>query len=207
VTVILDGENAWEWYRQDNDAKEFLNSLYRKLTELFHRGRLTTVTMTEYIHGNAKRGVAQHPISSMQKIDWLFAGSWINANFDTWIGEKHKNQAWEYLKQAREDLEQSGIPMPTSFDGMPPQGTKEWFASQAWEELFAAEGSDWFWWYGTRLQVPGGTKPFDRAFIRHLENVYQFAKQAGGTMPERKFLPIVRDKQEGKLQGSMKRND
>ena len=90
LTVILDGENAWEWYRQDNDGKEFLHALYRKLSALYDTKQIISVTMTEYMQGNPKRGIAPHPISSMRKLDWLYPGSWINANFDTWIGEEGK---------------------------------------------------------------------------------------------------------------------
>jgi hypothetical protein len=69
----------------------------------------------------------------------------------------------------------------------------EWFAQKAWDSLFAAEGSDWFWWYGTDQTAPAGDKPFDLAFITHIENIYAFAKKAGGTMPNRSFEPIIRD--------------
>ncbi len=52
LTVILDGENAWEWYRYDNDGKDFQNALYRKLTGLFETRQVITTTVTEYINGN-----------------------------------------------------------------------------------------------------------------------------------------------------------
>lgn len=204
VSVILDGENAWEWYRHDNDGKEFLQSLYKSLTKLYHERKLITVTMDEYIHGNSERGVPAHPISSMREIEWLYPGSWISGNFDTWIGNDEKNKAWEYLLVARNDLENSGVKQPEPRINTPDVGSKEWFAYKAWDEMYAAEGSDWFWWYGTRMRVPGGTKPFDIAFRRHLSNVYHFAKLAGGRMPERTFEPIVAEiKKDMKTQGTM----
>ena len=43
LTVILDGENAWESYRYDNDGKEFLNALYGKLTQLYESNQVKTV--------------------------------------------------------------------------------------------------------------------------------------------------------------------
>lgn len=190
LTVILDGENAWEWYRQDNDGKEFLHSLYRQLNELYESKRVVCVTMTEYIHGNKSRSISQHPIGSMKTLDTLYPGSWINANYDTWIGNLEKNRAWEYLLTARNDVRDSGIKCPDPLKPVPKRQTKQWFAYQAWEELYAAEGSDWFWWYGTQQYVPGGTKPFDAAFINHLKNIYKFAKLAGAKMPNREFLPI-----------------
>ena len=35
-------------------------------------------------------------------LDHIFPGSWINANFDVWIGAEEDNQAWEYLLRARQ---------------------------------------------------------------------------------------------------------
>ena len=193
LTVILDGENAWEWYRLDNDGKEFQNALYRKLSKLHEIQQVTTVTMSEYLAGNEARGIPAHPASGMRKLEWLWPGSWINANYDTWIGEDEENKAWEFLLTARKDLEHSGLAAPAP-DGAPSKkGTKSWYAYRAWESLYAAEGSDWFWWYGTDQTAPAGDKPFDLAYITHLNNIYLFAKKAGGKMPARRFEPIIRD--------------
>ena len=190
LTVILDGENAWEWYRQDNDGKEFMHALYRKLSALYDTRQIISVTMTEYMQGNPERGVAAHPIASMRKLDWLYPGSWINANFDTWIGEEGQNRAWSYLLTARQDLEHSGLHQPDPIASEPAFGTKEDLAYKAWEEMYAAEGSDWFWWYATAQTAPAGDKPFDVAYTTHLRNIYSFAIQAGGTMPQREFRGI-----------------
>ncbi len=191
LTVILDGENAWEWYRRDNDAKDFLHALYRKLTKLHTSKQIVTVTMSEYIHGNPKRGIVSHPVESMRKLDWLYPGSWINANYDTWIGEDEENRAWNYLLTARQDLEQSGLKQPKPTDPEPKINTKKWYAYKTWEAMYAAEGSDWFWWYGTDQNAPAGDKPFDIAFITHLRNLYTFGEKAGGKFPKREFNPII----------------
>jgi len=205
LTVILDGENAWEWYRLDNDAKEFLHALYRKLSALYETKQIVSVTMSEYIGGNSKRGVAAHPISSMRKLEWLYPGSWINANYDTWIGEDEENRAWNYLLAARQDLEQSGLAQPDPKSPEPAAGSRQYLAYKAWEEMYAAEGSDWFWWYGTDQTAPAGDKPFDIAYITHLKNIYAFARQAGGRMPEREFKEIIVDHTESirRSQGAM----
>ncbi len=206
LTVVLDGENAWEWYRYDNDGKEFLHSLYGDLSELSSSRRLLTVTMSEYITGNIARGVPPHPVSSMRPIEGLFPGSWINANFDTWIGRVEKNRAWEYLGTARNDLEQSGVPRPLAGEPAPEEGSEQWFAWRAWEELYAAEGSDWFWWYGTNQGSPSVVAPFDKAFLTHVRNIYHFARHAKGVMPQRDFEPIASVRaEEGVTQGSMVR--
>lgn len=191
LTVILDGENAWEWYRFDHDGKVFQNALYRKLSALYETRQVVTTTVTEYLRGNPHRAIPAHPIETLQKIEWLWPGSWINANYDTWIGEEEKNKGWKYLLTARKDLEASGLPQPEPKKDPPREKTKSWYAFRAWESMYAAEGSDWFWWYGTDQNTPAGEKPFDIAFITHLQNVYKFVRLAGGKMPRREFHPIV----------------
>jgi alpha-amylase/alpha-mannosidase (GH57 family) len=193
ITVILDGENAWEWYRHDVDGKRFLNALYRKLTVLHKHGLVTSTTMSEYIAGNAVRGVPAHPVESQPAMEWLWPGSWINANYDTWIGEREENTAWEYLLQARGDLQRSGVSRPDPQKDPPRKASRAWNAYMAWEELYAAEGSDWFWWYGADQIAPAGDKPFDQGYIAHLKNLYRFAVLAGGRMPARAFTPIIHD--------------
>ena len=191
LTVILDGENAWEWYRHDNDGKEFQNALYRKLSKLYETQQVVTSTVTEYVKGNPLRGIPPHPVESLPKIEWLAPGSWINANYDTWIGEDEENRAWEYLLAARKDLDASGLRQPDAKSKVPKKGTKAWYAFKAWESMYAAEGSDWFWWYGTDQNAPAGDRPFDQGYITHLKNIYRFAKLAGGKIPSRTFSPII----------------
>jgi alpha-amylase/alpha-mannosidase (GH57 family) len=191
VTVILDGENAWEWYRQDEDAKEFLHAFYRKLTALARDRQVMTVTTTEYLTGNPTRGVPAHPMDTLPAMEELWPGSWINGNYDTWIGEAEENRAWEYLLRARTDLAAMGIPQPDPAAERPAAGTRAWNAWMAWEAMYAAEGSDWFWWYGADQSAPAGDQPFDVAFRTHLENVYRFAQAAGGRIASPGFDPII----------------
>ncbi|HXG37802.1 MAG TPA: carbohydrate-binding module family 20 domain-containing protein [Bacteroidota bacterium] len=193
LSVILDGENAWEWYRYDHDGKGFQNALYRKLSKLYETRQVVTVTMTEYLQGNPNRGVPAHPIDTLPKLEWLWPGSWINANYDTWIGQEEKNRAWEYLLTARQDLAKSGIKPPDPKARVPKRNSKSWFAFRAWESLYAAEGSDWFWWYGTSLSQLPGDKPFDRGFVSLINSVYKFAKLAKAKMPKREF-PLITDR-------------
>ncbi|HLP16572.1 MAG TPA: carbohydrate-binding module family 20 domain-containing protein [Bacteroidota bacterium] len=208
LTVILDGENAWEWYEKDNDGKEFLHALYRKLNALYATRQIVTVTMSEYIHGNPLRAVAAHPVEMMKKLDWLYPGSWINANYDTWIGEDEENRAWTYLLQARQDLASSGIKQPDPKAKEPKPKTKKWYGYKAWEAMYAAEGSDWFWWYGTDQNAPAGDKPFDIAFITHLKNLYAFGNLAGGTFPARVYKQIITTHEAApeRAQGTMARS-
>ena len=193
VTVILDGENAWEWYRQDIDGKEFLSSLYQKLSKAYSNHSIITTSTSEYLIGSSVRGIKPHPIGGLPKMERLWPGSWINGNFDTWIGEPEENRAWEYLLRTRQDLEKSGVARPDPQKNAPKPGTKAWHAYNAWEEMYAAEGSDWFWWFGNDQNAPGGDRPFDNAFRTHLANVYKFAELAGGDISSPGFDPIVRD--------------
>lgn len=192
LTVILDGENAWEWYRKDIDGKDFLNALYRKLSKLYDTRQIVTTTMSEYLMGNPRRGIAAHRVQTLPAMKSLWPGSWINANYDTWIGEPEENKAWEYLRQARQDLEKSGLAQPNPKLNPPKKNSKAYFAYMAYEAMYAAEGSDWFWWYGADQSAPAGDKPFDDAFRIHLTNVYKFAEQAGARIKPPAFDPIIR---------------
>jgi hypothetical protein len=147
----------------------------------------------EYLQGNAGRKVPAHPVQDQPGMRWLWPGSWINGNYDTWIGEPEENRAWEYLGQARKDLQQSGIPQPDPSMDPPAKASRAWYGYQAWEEMYAAEGSDWFWWYGDDQTAPGGDKPFDTAFLTHLRNMYDFASKAGSPIKARAFEPIIKD--------------
>jgi hypothetical protein len=154
-------------------------------------GRIITTSTTEYLAGNDVRGIPSHPMETLPSMEELWPGSWINANFDTWIGERVENHAWEYLRIAREDLGASGLPAPDGRWGSPRQGTKAWYAYKAWEAIYAAEGSDWFWWYGADQTAPAGEEPFDLAFRAHLKNTYRFARLAGARMPERSIESLM----------------
>ncbi|MBE3598556.1 MAG: hypothetical protein IMX02_07070 [Limnochordaceae bacterium] len=59
--------------------------------------------------------------------------------------------------------------------------------SAARQELYAAEGSDWFWWYGAD-QDSGNDAGFDELFRTHLRNVYA---ALGEPVPDYLALPII----------------
>lgn len=190
LTVILDGENAWEWYRHDLDAKKFLNGLYTRLTELRREGFITCVTPTEYFQGNPLRNIPPHPVESLTEITELWPGSWINANFDTWVGEPEENSAWEYLLKTRQALDMSRLPQP---DPRAPMEKSMQGAAiyRAYESMYAAEGSDWFWWYGADQSAPAGDRPFEQAFLSHLRAVYKHINEAGVAVAVPEFAPIL----------------
>ncbi len=163
VSIILDGENAWEYY--DNDGKEFLHALY---TQLSAATDIKTVTPSEYL--------AKYPATA--RIDKLWAGSWINANFDTWIGEDEENTAWTYLAEARNTL-QKYITGVREID----RASLE----RARELMYTAEGSDWFWWYG-KDQDSGDDASFDAMYRNTLIDLYKTLK---ADAPEYLFVPII----------------
>lgn len=144
VTVLLDGENAWEYY--DNDGKAFLNGMYQGLSD---SETLVTVTPSEYL---AMTGTPQ-------ALDELWPGSWINPTFNTWIGEEEENLAWTYLLQMRQDVQEASKELD------------EAVLAQVMELVYIAEGSDWFWWYGAD-QNSGLDSSFDEQFRLYLEQIY-----------------------------------
>jgi alpha-amylase/alpha-mannosidase (GH57 family) len=163
VSVILDGENAWEYY--ENDGKEFLNSLYGLLSS---DPLIKTVTPTEFL--------AMAP--EQPKIDDLWAGSWINHDFSTWIGEDEENRGWEYLATTRELL--------AKYENGVRQTTPE-ALQQAFTYMYIAEGSDWFWWYGSD-QNSGNDEAFDQQFRDTLRQVYV---ALGEEVPDYLSVPVI----------------
>jgi alpha-amylase/alpha-mannosidase (GH57 family) len=162
VPLILDGENAWETFGDGGEA--FLECLYRGVKE--RSGALESVTAEEYFHRCPPR----------RTLSRLHSGSWICSNFDIWIGEEEENTAWNRLGEVRQYFEDRR------------GGVSESVAEAALEEIYAAEGSDWFWWYGPDFSTENDAL-FDELFRRHLQNVYRIC---GDEPPEVLFRPISR---------------
>jgi alpha-amylase/alpha-mannosidase (GH57 family) len=164
VSVILDGENAWENY--DNDGKAFLNALYRKLSE---SDTIRTVTPSEYM--------AMFP--DQRSIQTLWGGCWFSPDFATWIGEPEETAAWNYLGRTRAALAQ--------YDFYKKKTTTPEKLAQALDYMYLAEGSDWFWWYGSD-QDSGDDAYFDRSFRVLLTGVYT---SLGVPAPDFLRAPII----------------
>jgi hypothetical protein len=60
--------------------------------------------------------------------------------------------------------------------------------AQAMEEIYIAEGSDWFWWFGDE-HSSANQDDFDDLFRYHLRTVYEII---GEDPPEELFVPIRR---------------
>ena len=151
IPIILDGENPWEHYH--DGGERFLSLLYHAFSgQGFQAGegvRIATATFTS----------ALEAVPPTQHLDRLHSGSWINQDFKIWIGHPEDNRGWDLLQHTRMRL---AAITPT----LPPEQ-----AEAAWEELYAAEGSDWFWWYGDDFDTDY-KQEFDRLFRTHLRNAW-----------------------------------
>jgi alpha-amylase/alpha-mannosidase (GH57 family) len=160
VSVILDGENAWEYYPKS--GREFLRRFYDALQ---HENDLEAVTVSEAIERHRN-------VSTLSSI---VPGSWINANFNVWIGAPEDNRAWDYLHHAREFYTQNAA------------RATEAQRKLAFEEILIAEGSDWNWWYGPEHHS-ANDQDFDELYRKHLSNVYQ---ALGAAPPDYLSQPIT----------------
>lgn len=166
VSIILDGENCWEYYR--NDGLDFLNILYERLSNEEKNGLITT-TVSEYLE--------KFPPSAQKEaeLNGIFPGSWINGNFGIWIGHPEDNQAWDYLNDTRKFLASR-----TPKEHIPKN------IQDAWNEIYIAEGSDWNWWYGADHSSMNDAE-FDQLFRAHLINVYRLLNEK---VPDNLYLSI-----------------
>ncbi|MGD0089530.1 MAG: glycoside hydrolase family 57 protein, partial [Planctomycetota bacterium] len=172
VPVILDGENCWEHYPEQ--GLKFLRSLYARLESLEHG--VQAVRISDFLES--------HPPT--RQLETLFSGSWINHDFYIWVGHAEDRRAWEYVYRVREDLVaatkaqqaqlpgSAGVPPATKAGGTPALPGAG--LARAWEELYIAEGSDWYWWYGDD-RTSGNDDAFDNLFRLHLKNAYKFLGQ------------------------------
>lgn len=164
VSIILDGENAWEWY--ENDGKEFLHSLYRKLSDAED---IKTITPSEYLK----------LFPEQKELKLLWPGCWFSPDFDTWIGEPEENVAWDYLFKVRNFL--------AEYDIYRRRTASDEAIARAQDYIYLAEGSDWFWWYGSD-QDSGQDEYFDYSFRSLLKEVY---RALGETPPPFLDAPII----------------
>ncbi|SHH45807.1 glucodextranase DOMON-like domain-containing protein [Thermosipho atlanticus] len=146
ITIALDGENAWEHY--PNNGNDFRKLLYKKLSE---DPLINLVTPSQYLK--------EHKVTN--ELTTLAKGSWAGGSLDTWIGEKEENEAWDRLSKAREillskvDIQKNNL---------------------ARHVLYAAEGSDWFWWYGADQDAGNNEVLFDQQFKNLLIKMYKLAR-------------------------------
>jgi alpha-amylase/alpha-mannosidase (GH57 family) len=161
VTVALDGENPWEHYEGSGEA--FLDELYARLSAPDAPVRCV-LPRDELL-----------PEPPRARLSRIHSGSWIDACYRIWIGHPEDNEAWALLGEARRALdEHAGAVGPEA-------------AERARAALFAAEGSDWFWWYGDDFQTENAPE-FDALFRRWVAAAYRALRLPP---PDRLGLPII----------------
>jgi alpha-amylase/alpha-mannosidase (GH57 family) len=151
VSVILDGENAWEYYPYN--AFYFLSELYEALSS---HPDIEMTTFSEIVAKTNK------PFTALPQIA---AGSWVYGSFSTWIGSPDKNLGWDLLCDAKkkyDEVMQSGI-----------LNANETAACE--HQLSVCEGSDWFWWFGD-YNASVSVDSFDSLYRRNLSNLYRLLK-------------------------------
>lgn len=154
VSIILDGENAWEYYPYN--GYHFLNDLY---TELERHAHIRTTTYSEYLaeHAQGKGPAGELP--------GLVAGSWVYGTFSTWLGSRDKNHAWDLLCMAKQsyDMVMAGGRLSEAERGA------------AEKQLASCESSDWFWWFGD-YNPSHAVASFDRLYRHNLMQLYRLLK-------------------------------
>lgn len=163
LTIAMDGENSWDDYQKDGSV--FLERLY----SLINSDRdIKTVLVSDYVNKNK---------TSEKLLKKVASGSWVNQEFQLWIAEPTKNIAWKYLVQTRNDLKEAENSGRLSKEQI----------KQAKAEIYIAEGSDWFWWYG-EPNDSGQDHIFDYMFREHLRNVYQIIERP---IPSYLDMPLI----------------
>jgi alpha-amylase/alpha-mannosidase (GH57 family) len=174
IPIILDGENAWEYY--SNNAYDFLQKMYASIAAA---PDLNLTTCSEVLAG----------AHFHNRLYDIHPGSWINANFAIWISHPEENLAWDLLARTRESAISHNPEVAAILTGNNPIGAAHETAGQICHSLYAAEGSDWFWWYGDDHFSPHSDR-FDRLFRQHLMNVYRLLELD----PPRELLEPIKKK-------------
>jgi alpha-amylase/alpha-mannosidase (GH57 family) len=169
ICLFLDGENAWEYYPKN--GREFLREFYGRIQD---DQDFRALTASEAIAEAGRAGTTKG----------IFPASWINANFDVWIGHAEDVAAWELLWDARDAYARGQEARAKSR----PSAPSETGLRDAYESLLAAEGSDWTWWFGPEHSTANDAE-FDELFRKYLTSVYL---ALGQVAPEELAKPIKR---------------
>lgn len=175
VSIIMDGENAWEYYSYNGFY--FLTELYAMLAA---HPRIRLTTFSEAAHKG-----------SMHELRHLSAGSWVYGTFSTWIGDAAKNRAWQLLCAAKQ-----------AFDGRITSGILTDSQRRAAErQLASCEASDWFWWPGD-YNPSESVKSFDLLYRQNLANLYRLLQLPVPTVLDD---PLSTGVERAELSGAMRR--
>lgn len=177
VSVILDGENAWEYY--PDNRSHFLPLLYKKLSNHPH------IAMTTFSD-------ALKQSLSVLELSRLNAGSWVYGSFSTWIGLKEKNHAWDLLVEAKYAYDQVIASGKLATEQI----------KQVTKQLAICEGSDWFWWFGD-YNPSESVKDFDKLYRQHLKKLYYLLNLEP---PAQLEIPISQGSKAAEGSGTMRCN-
>ncbi|KAB0665256.1 glycoside hydrolase [Oryzomonas japonica] len=172
IPICLDGENAWEYY--PNNAYDFLQRLYRGIAE---SPALNLTVCSDVLARSSFDG----------RLHGIHPGSWINANYGIWIGHPEENLAWDLLAATRNAAVSRNPAVAEALASGKPAADAA--VEMICRSLYAAEGSDWFWWYGDDHFSPHSDR-FDRLFRQHLMNVYRLL----GIDTPRELLEAIKKK-------------
>ncbi len=149
VSIILDGENAWEHYPAN--GYYFLDALYGLLEA---HPRLRPRTFAQCL---------ARPSITPTELPMVVTGSWVYGTLSTWIGDPDKNRAWELLVAAKQAYDKALPELDSAAQAI------------ASELLGRCESSDWFWWLGADNSVEN-VSAFERLFRIQLSGLYQALK-------------------------------
>lgn len=155
VSVILDGENAWEYFPYN--GYYFLSELYEALVE---HPDIEMKTFSDIIDLYKDTGHGTPLVAPL--LPEVAAGSWVYGTFSTWIGSKDKNNAWDLLCEAKHAYDAA----------LETKQYDEDVLIEAKRQLAICEGSDWFWWFGD-YNSSESVKSFDRLYRLNLMNLYR----------------------------------
>jgi alpha-amylase/alpha-mannosidase (GH57 family) len=160
VSVILDGENAWEYYPYN--GYYFLNELYEALA---NHPDIEMTTFSDIVDLYQSKEYKTKRISA-PALPQIAAGSWVYGTFSTWIGSKDKNLAWDLLCAAKKTYDD--VLLSNSLDASQLEACER--------QLSICEGSDWFWWFGD-YNSSDSVASFDQLYRRNLINLYKLLLQ------------------------------
>ncbi len=185
VALMLDGENAWEFYPYN--GYYFLDELYESLEQ---HPAIRTWTCSGYLEAmNALPDPERE--HRMGYLPEVVAGSWVYGNFATWIGSPEKNLAWTLLCSAKQ-----GYDLVMASGRLTPEES-----AIAHKLLAACEGSDWFWWFGD-YNPQNAVAGFDQLFRAKLTLLY---KTLHLPVPDQLGRPISAGGGHAEMGGSMRR--
>ena len=185
VSVILDGENAWEYYPYN--GYHFLNDLYSKLES---HTTIQTTTYRDYLN-QLEKGKGDVGLVNEVTLPRLIAGSWVYGTFSTWIGSPDKNHAWDLLCAVKQKYDL--VVAAGRLNG------EELIAAE--KQLSSCESSDWFWWFGD-YNPSHAVASFDRLYRHNLIHLYHLLKLE---IPDNLFIPISQGGGNVEAGGTMRR--